>query len=233
MKVKIYADGADINGMLEEYNKGVVSGFTTNPSLMKKSGVKDYKIFAKEVTGKIKDLSVSFEVFGDDFETMKKEALILKEYGKNVFVKIPIQNTKGESSIPLIKELSSLGVNVNVTAIFTIQQVKDVVCAVSENSNTIVSIFAGRIADLGVNPIPIMEEAVKLVKTKKNIELLWASTREVYNIVQADELGVDIITVQNDLLKKIADFGKDLNQRSLETVIDFNKDVKYLGFSIL
>ncbi|MFM1514628.1 transaldolase [Helcococcus ovis] len=233
MKVKIYADGADINGMLEEYNKGVVSGFTTNPSLMKKAGVKDYKIFAKEVTGKIKDLSVSFEVFGDDFETMKKEALILKEYGKNVFVKIPIQNTKGESSIPLIKELSSLGVNVNVTAIFTIQQVKDVVCAVSENSNTIVSIFAGRIADLGVNPIPIMEEAVKLVKTKKNIELLWASTREVYNIVQADELGVDIITVQNDLLKKIADFGKDLNQRSLETVIDFNKDVKYLGFSIL
>ncbi|MFM1583481.1 transaldolase [Helcococcus ovis] len=233
MKVKIYADGADINGMLEEYNKGVVSGFTTNPSLMKKAGVKDYKIFAKEVTGKIKDLSVSFEVFGDDFETMKKEALILKEYGKNVFVKIPIQNTKGESSIPLIKELSSLGVNVNVTAIFTIQQVKDVVCAVSENSNTIVSIFAGRIADLGVNPIPIMEEAVKHVKTKKNIELLWASTREVYNIVQADELGVDIITVQNDLLKKIADFGKDLNQRSLETVIDFNKDVKYLGFSIL
>lgn len=233
MKVKIYADGADINGMLEEYNKGVVSGFTTNPSLMKKAGVKDYKIFAKEVTSKIKDLSVSFEVFGDDFETMKKEALILKEYGKNVFVKIPIQNTKGESSIPLIKELSSLGVNVNVTAIFTIQQVKDVVCAVSENANTIVSIFAGRIADLGVNPIPIMEEAVKLVKTKKNIELLWASTREVYNIVQADELGVDIITVQNDLLKKIADFGKDLNQRSLETVIDFNKDVKYLGFSIL
>lgn len=233
MKVKIYADGADINGMLEEYNKGFVSGFTTNPSLMKKAGVKDYKIFAKEVTSKIKDLSVSFEVFGDDFETMKKEALILKEYGKNVFVKIPIQNTKGESSIPLIKELSSLGVNVNVTAIFTIQQVKDVVCAVSENANTIVSIFAGRIADLGVNPIPIMEEAVKLVKTKKNIELLWASTREVYNIVQADELGVDIITVQNDLLKKIADFGKDLNQRSLETVIDFNKDVKYLGFSIL
>ncbi|MFM1524115.1 MULTISPECIES: transaldolase [Helcococcus] len=233
MKIKIYADGADINGMLEEYNKGIVSGFTTNPSLMKKAGVKDYKTFAKEVTSKIKDLSVSFEVFGDDFETMKKEALILKEYGENVFVKIPIQNTKGESSIPLIKELSSLGVNVNATAIFTVEQVKEVVNAVSEESNTIISVFAGRIADLGVNPMPIMEESLKLVKTKKNVELLWASTREVYNIIQADELGVDIITVQNDLLKKMNDFGKDLNQRSLETVIDFNNDVKSLGFSIL
>ncbi|MFM1581519.1 transaldolase [Helcococcus bovis] len=233
MKIKIYADGADINGMLEEYNKGIVSGFTTNPSLMKKAGVKDYKTFAKEVTSKIKDLSVSFEVFGDDFETMKKEALILKEYGENVFVKIPIQNTKGESSIPLIKELSLLGVNVNATAIFTVEQVKEVVNAVSEESNTIISVFAGRIADLGVNPMPIMEESLKLVKTKKNVELLWASTREVYNIIQADELGVDIITVQNDLLKKMNDFGKDLNQRSLETVIDFNNDVKSLGFSIL
>lgn len=233
MKIKIYADGVDINGMLEEYNKGIVSGFTTNPSLMKKAGVKDYKTFAKEVTSKIKDLSVSFEVFGDDFETMKKEALILKEYGENVFVKIPIQNTKGESSIPLIKELSSLGVNVNVTAIFTVEQVKEVVKVVSEESNTIVSVFAGRIADVGKNPIPIMQESLKLVKSKKNVELLWASTREVYNIIQADELGVDIITVQNDLLKKIADFGKDLNQRSLETVIDFNNDVKSLGFSIL
>lgn len=233
MNIKLYADGADINGMLEEYEKGIVKGFTTNPSLMKKAGVKDYKQFAKEVTDKIKDASVSFEVFGDDFETMKKEALILKEYGENVFVKIPIQNTKGESSIPLIKELSSEGVNLNVTAVFTIKQVQEIVEAVDENSNTIVSVFAGRLADIGIDPIPVMKEALQIVKTKENIELLWASTREVFNIVEADRLGVDIITVQNDILNKLQGFGKDPVERSRETVIDFNNDVKSLGFSIL
>ncbi|MDO4604580.1 MAG: transaldolase family protein [Helcococcus sp.] len=167
MKIKIYADGADIDGMLSEYEKGIVEGFTTNSSLMKKAGVKDYKNFAKEVTDKIKDVSVSFEVFGDDFEIMKKEALILKEYGKNVFVKIPIQNTKGKSSIPLIKELSSLGVNLNVTAVFTINQVKEIVNVVDENSNTIVSNFAGRLADIGIDPVPIMKESVNVIRTKK------------------------------------------------------------------
>lgn len=234
MNIKIYADGADINQMIEVYkNEKDIQGFTTNPSLMKKAGVNDYKEFAKNVVEAIPDLSVSFEVFGDDFETMKKEALILKKYGENVYVKIPIQNTKGESSIPLIKELSNLGVNLNVTAIFTLEQVKEVVDAVDENSKTIVSVFAGRLADIGIDPIPVMKKSLEVCKAKNNIELLWASTREIFNLIQAEEIGCDIITIQNDLLKKRKEFGYDPNQRSLETVQQFANDVKSLGFSIL
>lgn len=234
MKIKIYADGADVKQMLNVYqNEKDIQGFTTNPSLMKAAGVTDYKNFAKEVTSAIKDLSVSFEVFGDDFETMKKEALILKEYGDNVFVKIPITNSKGESSIDLIRDLSSQGVNLNVTAIFTLKQVKEVVEAVNENSNTIVSVFAGRLADIGIDPVPLMKEALQICKTKKNVELLWASTREIFNLIQADEIGCDIITIQNELLKKRKDFGYDPEKRSLETVQQFTNDVKSLGFSIL
>lgn len=233
MTIKIYADGADVNDMILEYRKGSVSGFTTNPSLMKKAVVSDYKAFAKDVLTHITDLPVSFEVFGDDFDTMEKEALVLKNYGHNVFVKIPIQNSKGESSVPLIQKLSHLGVNINVTAIFTLEQVEDVVQVVSPKAKTIVSIFAGRLADIGVDPIPVMTQALTLCHTKPNIELLWASTREVFNIIEADRIGVDIITVPNDLLKKRDDFGKDPNARSLETVQQFVSDIKSLGFSIL
>lgn len=233
MDIKIYADGADLTGMLEEYNKGVVSGFTTNPSLMKKAGIKDYKEFAKEVVSKIDDMPVSFEVFGDDFETMKKEALKLSEYGKNVYVKIPIQNSKGESSIELIRELSYQKVNLNVTAIFTTKQVEDVVKAVSEDSNTIVSVFAGRLADIGIDPIEVMKKSLEIVRTKKNVELLWASTRELYNIYEADKLGVDIITVPNNILSKLSDVGTTPEEKSLETVQQFAKDIQSLGYSIL
>lgn len=233
MDIKIYADGADLTGMLEEYNKGVVSGFTTNPSLMKKAGIKDYKEFAKEVVSKIDDMPVSFEVFGDDFETMKKEALKLSEYGKNVYVKIPIQNSKGESSIELIRELSNQKVNLNVTAIFTTKQVEDVVKAVSEDSNTIVSVFAGRLADIGIDPIEVMKKSLEIVRTKKNVELLWASTRELYNIYEADKLGVDIITVPNNILSKLSDVGTTPEEKSLETVQQFAKDIQSLGYSIL
>lgn len=233
MNIKIYADGANIKDMLDAYKKGIVDGFTTNPSLMKKAGVTDYKEFAKEVVKEIPDLSISFEVFSDDFEDMEKEALILKEYGENVFVKIPIQNSRGESSIPLIKKLSSQGVNLNVTAIYTLEQVNETVEAVSTNSKTYVSVFAGRLADAGFDPIPVIEESVKICHSKENVELLWASTREVYNIYQAEKLGVDIITVPNDIIEKYNKIGKTPEELSLDTVKTFAKDIEELGFSIL
>ncbi len=234
MTLKIYADGADIDSMKYSLENDNVEGFTTNPSLMKKAGVTDYKQFSRQVVDAIPEHSISFEVFGDDLETMSKEALALKDIGKNVFVKIPVINTKGESSSSLIKELSDQGVNLNVTAIFTIDQVKEVVSALNENSKSIVSVFAGRIADTGVDPMPIMKEASELCHSKENIDLLWASTREVYNIEQAKETGCDIITVPNNILKKYKqNNGKDLLEMSKETVQGFNRDVKSLGFSIL
>ena len=231
--IDIYADGADLEEMKKAYEEKKVSGFTTNPSLMKKAGVKDYKKFAKEAVKAIPDFPLSFEVFSDDFETMEEEAKILSSYGENIFVKIPITNSRGESSIPLIKKLSHEGVNLNITAIFTLDQVKKAVAAIDENSKTIISVFAGRIADTGVNPEKIMKEAKRICEQKKNTKLLWASCREVYNIIQADELGVDIITVQNAILNKLSNLGKDLGEYSLDTVKGFARDVQSLGFSIL
>ena len=233
LKVKIFADGADSEAMKAEYAKGIVKGFTTNPTLMKKAGVKDYVSFAREMVKAIPDLSLSFEVFADDFETMEKEALILSALGKNVMVKIPITNSKGESSIPLIKKLSGEGVNMNVTAVFTIRQVQETVDAFVEGTHNYVSVFAGRIANAGVDPEPIMTVAAQICHEKPGTELLWASPRETLNIVQADRCGCDIITVTNDLLGKIGDFGKNLEQFSLETVQMFTRDAKSLGFSIL
>lgn len=233
MNIKLYADGANINDMLSVYKEGLVDGFTTNPSLMKKAGIKDYKEFAKNVVNEIPDLSISFEVFSDDFEIMEKEALILKEFGENVFVKIPIQNSKGESSIPLIKKLSNEGVNLNITAIYTIEQVKETVEAVSENAKTYVSVFAGRLADAGIDPIPVIKESVEICHSKKNVELLWASTREVFNIFEAERLGVDIITVPNDIINKYKKVGKTPEQLSLDTVVTFAKDIQELAYSII
>lgn len=233
LKVEIYADGADIKQMVDANEKGVVKGFTTNPSLMKEAGVTDYNAFAKEVVEAIPDKSISFEVFGDDFETMEKEARKIAQLGENVFVKIPITNSKGESSIPLIEKLSSEGVNLNVTAIFTVDQVKKVVDAVNENSKTIVSVFAGRIADTGVDPMDIMRQSEELCHSKKGIQLLWASCREVLNVVQADEVGCDIITAPNSIINKLGNLGKDLEEASLDTVKTFIKDIEKLGFSIL
>lgn len=232
-KIKIYADGADVTKMLEVYKNGVAQGFTTNPTLMKVGGVVDYNAFAEEVVAAIPDLSVSFEVFADDFETMKLEALKIASYGPNVFVKIPITNTLGESSLPLVKELSDQGVNLNVTAILTIEQVQATVDAVSENSKTIVSVFAGRVADTGVDPMPLMKQSAEICHSKNNVELLWASTREVLNIFQAEEAGCDIVTVPNALLDKLPMLGKDLLELSLDTVKMFNNDIKALGFTIL
>lgn len=232
--IDIYADGAVVDDMVEAKERLNVKGFTTNPSLMKKAGITDYMKFARKVMSTVGDLPISFEVFSDDFKTMKMEALKLAELGKNVFVKIPITNTKGESSVPLIKELSEQGVSINVTAILTIDQVKEVVPAFSENTTNIVSVFAGRVADTGVDPTNLMKESVQVVKESKgNTKLLWASCREVLNIKQAADLGVDIITVTTPVLKKLGMIGKDLKKLSLETVQGFNNDVKDLGFSII
>lgn len=233
LKVKIYADGADLKSMLNEYKKGIAKGFTTNPSLMKQAGIVDYRSFAKEVLENIKDMPISFEVFADDYENVIKEALEISSFGENVFVKIPVVDTKGNFNGRVIKELSDKKVKLNITAIFTLDQVKEVLSVINKDSETIISIFAGRIADAGVNPVPIMKEAVELSKDYAGVEILWASCRELYSIIESDNIGCHIITVQNSLLNKINLFGKDLREYSIETVNDFFKDANSLGFSIL
>ena len=232
-KIKIFADGADIEGMREEYKKGYVSGFTTNPTLMKKAGVKDYESFAKEIAKEIIDLPLSFEVFSDDVETMEKEARKIGSWGDNIYIKIPVTNTKGESTTGLIKKLSAEGLKLNVTAILTLDQVRDVVDALAPNVGAYVSVFAGRIADTGVDPITMMKEAVKICRSKAGVESLWASTRELLNIFQAQDCGVDIITVTNDILKKLPMVGKDLTELSLETVQMFYSDGQSLGYKLV
>lgn len=232
-KIKIYSDGAVLEDMLDAYNNGYAEGFTTNPTLMKKAGVTSYKEFAKKVLETITDLSISFEVFADDLDKMEEEAREIASWGKNVFVKIPIMNTKKESTIPLIKKLSESGAQLNITAIMTLGQVKDTVNAFTEGTKNIVSVFAGRIADSGRDPIPCMKEAAKLCHAKDGVELLWASPREVLNIIQAEECGTDIITCTNDIIKKYKVIGKDLEQISLETVQMFYNDSQSLGYSIL
>lgn len=233
LKVKIYADGADLNSMLKEYEKGIVSGFTTNPSLMKSAGVKSYREFGKEVLNNIKDMPISFEVFGDDKETILKEAREIYTWGENVYVKVPVVNTKGEFNGDVIKELADNNVKLNITAIFTTEQVKEVLECLNKETPVIISIFAGRIADAGVNPLDIVKESINMAKEYPNVEILWASCRELYNIIEADKVGCHIITVQNSILNKINLFGKDLTDYSIETVKAFFKDANSLGFSIL
>lgn len=231
-KIKLYADGADLNGMIEEYKKGIVSGFTTNPTLMKKAGVTSYEEFAKAALTAIPDLPISFEVFSDDFPGMEREARKIATWGKNVYIKIPVTNTKGISSVQLIKKLSHDGLNLNVTAILTVDQVKTVAQALSPDTPSIVSVFAGRIADTGVDPIPIMQESAKILQVNPKAELLWASTREFLNLVQAESSGCQIITITNDILKKVALVGKDLSELSLETVQMFYNDAHSAGYRI-
>lgn len=233
LNVAIYADGADLHGMMKMYQKGFVKGFTTNPTLMKKAGVTSYTEFVREAVRAIPDRPISFEVFANDFETMKAEALALTQYGGQIFVKIPITNANGESSVPLISALSKEGIRLNVTAVFTLEQVRCVVDAFEDNTQNIVSLFAGRIADAGVDPEPVMRKTAELCGQRPGTKSLWASCREVFNIVQADRCGVDIITVTNDLFAKIECLGKDLDAFSLETVRMFERDGKGLGFSIL
>ena len=220
--------------MKAAYNNKYVDGFTTNPSLMAKAGVTDYKAFAEEVVKAIPDASISFEVFADDLETMEKEAEILKQYGDNVFVKIPIVTTTGESTLPLIKKLSADNVRLNVTAVYTIEQVRDITNAVTEGVPTYVSVFAGRIADTGVDPLPLMKESVEVTHSKKGVKLLWASCREVINVIQADEIGADIITCPADVVKKVnSNLDRNIEELSIDTVKGFAKDIQSSGLSIL
>lgn len=232
LTITVYADGADIEAMKEEYKRGFVKGFTTNPTLMKKAGVADYVNFARECVKEIPDLPISLEVFADDWDKMEEEARIICSLGKNVFVKIPIMNSKGESSIPLIRKLSKEGLSLNVTAILTLEQVRETIDAFEDGTRNIVSIFAGRIMDTGVDAVPIMKEASRLCKEKPGTMSLWASCREVYNVIQAEECGTDIITVTGPILSKLSNLGKDLTQLSLETVQMFVNDGKSLGYTI-
>jgi len=231
-KIKIFADGADASGMKEMYNAGYVSGFTTNPSLMKKAGIKDYEAFALQILSEITDLPISFEVFSDDLETMEKEARKIGSWANNVYIKIPVTNTKGESTTNLIKKLSAEGLKLNVTAILTLEQVEQVVGALSAGVGAYVSVFAGRIADTGIDPMPVMRKAALICRRVDGASILWASTRELLNIFQAQECGVDIITVTNDILKKLPLVGKDLSKLSLETVQMFYNDAQSLGYKI-
>lgn len=232
LKIKLFADGADINGMTEMAKNPLIKGFTTNPTLMRKAGIRDYEAFARDVLKVIPDRPVSFEVFADDFPTMERQAITIANWGRNVNVKIPVTNTKGEFSGPIIKRLSAAGVNLNITAVMTNQQVKAIIEQLSPETPAIVSVFAGRIADTGRDPVPFMAEAVSILKAKPKVELIWASPRELLNIFQADAVGCHIITATNDILKKLSLVGKDLDAYSLETVEMFYTDATASGFGI-
>ena len=232
LKVKLFADGADIAGMKEMAANPLIKGFTTNPTLMKKAGVTDYKAFALEVLKAIPDRPVSFEVFADDFGQMEKQGLEIASWGKNVNVKIPVTNTKKEFAGSVIERLSKAGVMVNVTAVMTLDQVERITACLHAKTPAIISVFAGRIADTGVDPMPIMQKSVQIMKAKPKAELIWASPRELLNVFQADAVGCHIITATNDILKKLSLVGKDHDAYSLETVEMFYKDAKAAGFSI-
>jgi transaldolase len=232
LRVKIFADGADLKGMKEAAAQPLVKGFTTNPTLMRQAGVSDYKAFALEVLKLIPDRPVSFEVFADDFPTMEAQGREIASWGDNVYVKVPVTNTKGEFAGPLMTRLSSSGIKLNVTAIMTNEQVKAVAAALAKDVPAIVSVFAGRIADTGRDPVPLMREAVALLKDRPQAELLWASPRELLNIFQADDIGCHIITVTGDVIRKLALVGKDLDGYSLETVAMFYRDAQTAAFTI-
>lgn len=230
MKVKIFADGADKAGMLEMYAKPYIKGLTTNPTLMRKAGITDYKAFAKDILEAIPDRPISFEVFSDEFADMERQALEIASWGNNVYVKIPVTNTKREPSYELVRKLAKRRVKLNVTALMTLEQVRDVVAALDPEVPSYVSVFAGRIADTGRDPIPIMAAAVQLLKLNPKAELIWASPRELLNIFHANAIGCHIITVTNDILKKLDLIDRDLSDYSLDTVKMFYDDAKKAGF---
>ena len=232
LKIKIFSDGADLDSIIEAYQKGDVKGFTTNPTLMSRAGITNYMTFATEVLRVVTDLPVSFEVFSDDFAEMKEQALKLAELGENVYVKIPVTNTKGESACPLIKDLAGRGLKLNVTAILTLKQVEDVASALNPGVPAIVSVFAGRIADTGRDPVPYMKKSLEILKPFPLAELLWASPREILNIAQADQIGCHIITVTPAVLAKAGTLGRALEDLSLDTVRMFYNDAQSSGFTI-
>ena len=232
LKVKIFADGADKAGMLEMYEKSYIKGLTTNPTLMRMAGITNYKAFALEVLNDIKDKPISFEVFSDDFIDMERQAMEIASWGENVYVKIPVTNTKKQVCYPLLKKLSSRKVKLNVTAIMTLDQVRNVVGNLDPTIPSYVSVFAGRIADTGRDPLPLMYNAVEMLKKNPAAELIWASPRELLNIFQADKIGCHVITVTNDILKKLSFVGYELDDFSLDTVKMFYGDALAAGFSL-
>jgi transaldolase len=232
LKVKIFGDGADLPGMLALYRQPYIRGFTTNPTLMNKAGIRDYKAFAKDVLAAIPDRPVSFEVFSDDLREMERQAREIATWGAQVYVKIPITNTKREPAGALIHRLSHDGIKVNVTAMMTLAQVKDTVARVRGGAPSCISVFAGRIADTGRDPVPLMTEAVELLRAEPKAELIWASPRELLNIFQADAIGCHIITVTQDILAKLSNVGKDLDEFSLDTVKMFHRDAEKAGFAL-
>lgn len=232
LKVKIFADGADKSSMLEMHQKPFIKGLTTNPTLMNKAGIRDYQVFCKDILLYIKDKPLSFEVFSDDFEEMERQALEIASWGDNVYVKIPITNTKSETCYALVKRLTKNKVKLNVTALMTLDQVSHVVAALDKSVPSYISIFAGRIADTGRDPLPIMSEALKLMSANPLSELIWASPRELLNIFQADDVGCHVITVTNDILKKLSLVGYDLDKYSLDTVKMFYKDAVNARFKL-
>jgi len=232
LKVKIFADGAEKAGMLEMAGKSWVQGLTTNPTLMRKVGISDYKAFAKDILGLISEKPISFEVFSDEFPEMERQAMEIASWGENVYVKVPITNTRKEPIYPLIQKLVARKVKLNVTALMTLEQVKGTVEVLNAAVPSYISVFAGRIADTGRDPLPLMVDSLKVMKTNPKAELIWASPRELLNIFQADEIGCHIITVTNDILKKLSLVGYDLSEYSLDTVKMFHKDGMAAGFEI-
>jgi transaldolase len=233
LTVKIFADGADLEGIIDLYRKPFVKGLTTNPTLMRKVGISDYEAFARSVLEKVTDKPISFEVFSDEFPEMRRQALKIRTWQENVYVKIPITNTRAESALPLIAELATEGVKVNVTAILTLEQVKGVAGALKKEVPSVVSVFAGRIADTGVDPLPLMKESLKAIGSLPSAELLWASVREVLNIFQAAVCGCHIVTVPHDILAKAIKLGgTDLTELSLDTVRMFYQDAAAAGFRL-
>jgi transaldolase len=232
LKVKMFADGADKAAMLDMYSKPFVKGLTTNPTLMKKAGIKDYKSFCLDILSHIKDKPLSFEVFSDDFHEMERQALEIASWGENVYVKIPVTNTKQETCYSLVKKLAEKKVKLNVTALMTLTQVKDVVAVLDPHVPSYVSVFAGRIADTGRDPVPMMAAAVELLKITPASELIWASARELLNIIHAEQVGCQVITLTNDILKKLSLVGYDLDKYSLETVQMFYEDAVAAGYKL-
>jgi transaldolase len=233
LKIHIYADGADKAGILDLYAKPYIKGLTTNPTLMNKSGIKDYEAFARDILQTVKAKPISFEVFADEFPEMKRQALLIAGWGRNVYVKIPITNTRRETAVPLIRELAHQGVQLNITALLTLDQVRAVAAALNPEVPSVVSLFAGRIADTGVDPMPIMRTSREILAGQPKAELLWASVREVLNIVQAEQSGCHIVTVQHDILAKAAKLlGMDLGDLSLDTVKMFAHDAAAAGYRL-
>ena len=233
LKVKIFADGANLDGMINTYKKQpFVKGFTTNPTLMRKAGITDYEAFARQVLAAIPDRPISFEVFSDDFAEMERQAKRITSWGKNVYVKIPVSNTVGETAAPLVKRLAQSGVKLNVTALMTLEQVHAISQALAGGPAACISVFAGRIADSGRDPLPIMQASLAIMAPYPQLELIWASPREALNIIQAHEIGCHIITVTNDLIAKTGLFGKDLREFSIDTVKMFHSDAIAAGFTL-